>query len=317
MRYFYAFEAGPDGPVVRALPPRRWQTVLSALMQLRRVSIVGVGLLGGSIGLALRERMPGCQVVGYGHRASTLIEAMRSGALDEAHEDLPAAVRDADLVVLCAPVGLLATLLREMSPHLSQGTIVTDVGSTKRGIVRAAEELLPAGVHFVGSHPMAGSEKRGVRFARADLFDRAVCIMTPTDQTDASALGKVEAFWKLLGMRLTRLSPAEHDRLLADVSHLPHVVAAALVGMQEEVAFDLCGKGFLDVTRIAGGDGGLWRDILLDNRDNVLASIKRLNEQLRELEVLLEARQPETLEAWLRTASERRQQMLERRDSGE
>jgi prephenate dehydrogenase len=161
---------------------------------------------------------------------------------------------------------------------------------------------------------MAGSEKRGVQFARADLFEKAVCITTPTPRTDPTALARVETFWQTLGMRTTRLSPDRHDQLLADVSHLPHVLAAALVSMQEDAAFNLCGKGFLDVTRIAGGDAALWRDILLDNRDNVLLSVKRLSEPLRELEVLLETNQSDALEAWLKSAAERRQKALERRE---
>jgi prephenate dehydrogenase len=206
-------------------------------------------------------------------------------------------------------------LLERIASDLAQGAIVTDVGSTKRSIVEAAEAALPRAVHFVGSHPMAGSERRGVQFARADLFERAVCITTPTPRTNESALAKVEAFWQLLGMRTTRLSPDAHDRLLADVSHLPHVVAAALVAMQDDPAFGLCGKGFLDVTRIAGGDAGLWRDILLDNRDNVRRSIRRLGEHMRRLEALLETDQSDALEQWLREAAERRQRMLDQRDT--
>jgi prephenate dehydrogenase len=286
-------------------------------MQPRRVSILGVGLLGGSIGLAVRERIKGCRVVGYGHRPETLRAALQLGALDEAFGEAGPAVRGADLVVACTPVGLIPSLLGTIARELAQGAVVTDVGSTKRSIVEAAERLLPLGVHFVGSHPMAGSEKRGVQFARADLFDRAVCITTPTARTDEGALAKVDAFWQLLGMRTTRLSPDEHDRLLADVSHLPHVVAAALVAIQADAAFGLCGKGFLDVTRVAAGDAGLWRDILLDNRDNVRQSIKRLGEQMKRLDALLETQQPDALEAWLRDASSRRERMLERRESSE
>jgi prephenate dehydrogenase len=286
-------------------------------MQLRRVSILGVGLLGGSIGLAVRERIQGCRVVGYGHRAQTLRDALQVGALDEAYEAPGEAVRGADLVIVCTPVGLIPSLLEQIAGDLAQGAIVTDVGSTKRSIVAAAEKALPRGVHFVGSHPMAGSEKRGVQFARADLFERAVCITTPTERTSESALGKVESFWQVLGMRTTRLSPDEHDRLLADVSHLPHIVAAALVAMQEDAAFNLCGKGFVDVTRIAGGDAGLWRDILLDNRDNVRRSITRLGEEMKRLETLLETGQSDALAKWLRDAAERRQHMLERKQPDE
>jgi prephenate dehydrogenase len=280
-------------------------------MQVRRLSILGVGLLGGSIGLAVRERIKGCRVVGHGHRAETLRDALQIGALDEAYGDAREAVRGAEMVVVCTPVGLIPSLLEQVAGELAEGAVVTDVGSTKRSIVAAADTALPAGVHFVGSHPMAGSEKRGVQFARSDLFQGAVCITTPTDRTSESALGQVEAFWQALGMRTTRLSPEEHDRLLADVSHLPHVIAAALVAMQEDAAFNLCGKGFVDVTRVAGGDAGLWRDILLDNRDNVRRSIKGLAEQIRELDAMLESGKSDALEQWLSKAADRRRRRLE------
>jgi prephenate dehydrogenase len=276
-------------------------------MQPRHLSILGVGLLGGSIGLAVRSRIKECRITGYGHRASTLAAARDLGAIDEGYEQPGPAVRGADWVILCTPVSMLGPLLAQIAPELAEGTIVTDVGSTKRSIVAAAEALLPPGIHFVGSHPMAGSEKRGVEFARADLFDGAVCITTPTPQTNAPALEAVESFWKTLGMRTTRLSPDMHDQLLADVSHLPHVLAAALVAMQDERAFQLCGKGFADMTRIASGDAGLWRDILLDNRDNVRASIRRLQENLEKVSALLEGNESEVVHSWLQAAAMRRQ----------
>ncbi|MDB5171272.1 MAG: Prephenate dehydrogenase [Phycisphaerales bacterium] len=279
-------------------------------MQPHRISILGVGLLGGSIGLALRPRLKGCKVIGYGHKRATLDAAIGLGAIDEGYDDLSQAVRGADLVILCTPVGLFRRLLAEMAPLLAPGTLVTDVGSTKRSIVRAAEELLPGGVHFVGSHPMAGSEKRGVEFARADLYEGALCIVTPTERTDAGALEKVEGFWRMLGMRTCRVSPEEHDRRLSDVSHLPHALAAALVSTQEEASAALAGKGFSDMTRIAGGDPGLWRDILMDNRDNVRASIGALRERLDGLDALLEKGDLEGVRAWLEQAAQRRRKLL-------
>lgn len=283
-------------------------------MQPRRLAILGVGLLGGSIGLAVRSRLSGYTVAGYGHRRPALDAAVKMGAIDEPYGEPVRAVRGADCVILCTPVGRLTSLLNEIVPHLSPGAIVTDVGSTKRVIVHAAENALPPGVHFVGSHPMAGSEKRGVEFAKADLFDKAVCITTPTPRTDPQALSQVESLWQSLGMRTTRLSPEEHDRILADVSHLPHLLAAALVAMQEDAAFALCGKGFLDMTRIAGGDPGLWRDILVDNRENVRQSLAQLRASLKALDQLLETGTGDELEAWLRHATERRERMLRRRN---
>jgi prephenate dehydrogenase len=157
---------------------------------------------------------------------------------------------------------------------------------------------------------MAGSEKRGVEFARADLFQNALCITTPTDRTDPTALAAVEAFWQSLGMRSTRMSPADHDRALAQVSHLPHAVAAALVAMQSPEAMELAGKGFLDTTRIAGGDGGLWRDIFLDNAGNVRGAIADLRRKLEEFERLLEPGRGEELRNWLDDAAGKRGALL-------
>src|SRR3954470_12781676 len=191
-------------------------------MATKGLTILGVGLLGGSLGLAAKSLLSGVSVKGYGHRAATLEEAKRSGAIDRAVSSAGEAVQGAWMVVLCTPVGLFDQLLREIAPALPDGAIVTDVGSTKRSVVAAAERILPARVRFVGSHPMAGSEKRGVRYASADLFKGAACITTPTARTDPAALDEVENFWRILGMNVTRLSPEEHDRRLADVSHLPH-----------------------------------------------------------------------------------------------
>jgi prephenate dehydrogenase len=275
-------------------------------MQPGRLSILGVGLLGGSIGLAAKAAVNGCTVIGYGHRRPSLDAALEMGAIDEMYDRPAEAVRDADLVILCTPVGVLPQMLEAIGPALKPGAVVTDVGSTKASVVSAAKNLLPETAHFIGSHPMAGSEKRGVEFARPDLTQGALCIVTPDESSDRTALEKVESFWRLIGMRTTRLSPAEHDRRLADVSHLPHAVAAALVAMQDPASFELSGKGFADATRIAAGDGGLWRDILLDNRENVLASIERLNLQLRMLEGLLRAGNGEGVRAWLDEAAARR-----------
>ncbi len=182
-------------------------------MQPKCISILGTGLLGGSIGLAVRSRLKDCKVIGYAHRRATLDEAIRLGALDEGYVELAPAVREADLVILCTPVGLFRSMLAEVAPSLAPGALVTDVGSTKRSIVAAADELLPEPERFVGSHPMAGSEKRGVQFARADLYDGALCILTPTAQTSKSALETISNFWTSLGMRTCRISPEEHDRL--------------------------------------------------------------------------------------------------------
>ena len=278
------------------------------------MTILGVGLLGGSIGLALRSAAPGCRIIGYGHRRQSLDKAREIGAIDAVELDPAAAVAGSDLVVLCTPVGTFEQILGQIAPALTPGALVTDVGSTKRSVVRSAESiLLHEAVEFVGSHPIAGSEKRGVDFSRADLFSNQLCIVTPTAKTSRPALQRIEQFWEMLGMRIARLSPRDHDRLLADVSHLPHLLAAALVAMQEDAALDLCGKGFLDTTRIAGGDGGLWRDILLDNADNLKTGLRRLRSQLSAVEKMLNAKSGDPLRKWLDDAAQRRQKLLEQK----
>jgi prephenate dehydrogenase len=275
-----------------------------------RIAILGVGLLGGSLGLAIKARGLAKHVVGYGHRATTLQTAQRIGAIDSASDDAPTAVAGCDLVVLCTPVGLFESLLKQIAPTLSTETLITDVGSTKRSIVASAERLLPDPEKFVGSHPMAGSEKRGVEFARADLFTNALCITTPTANTNPDALFNIEAFWRELGMRTTRLSPDEHDRLLALVSHLPHAVAAALVAVQNDQSLNLAGKGFLDSTRIAGGDPGLWRDIFLDNRDYLNAAIDLLKVRLTDLQRMLQTGQSQPIADSLEQSVRSREQLV-------
>ena len=255
-------------------------------MQPTRLSILGVGLLGGSIGLAVKAAGMPCRVVGYGHRAETLRRALEVGAIDESASSSKAAVRDADLIILCTPVGLFESLLAEIAPEIAGHAIVTDVGSTKRSVVTLGERLLAKSAQFIGSHPMAGSEKRGVEFARADLFHGARCIVTPTPRSDPSAVESIEQFWRRLGMSTTRMSPDEHDRLICDVSHLPHALAAALVAMQ--------------------GDGALWRDIFHDDADNLAASVARFRDKLDELLALLEPSKRDELARWLDRAAARR-----------
>jgi prephenate dehydrogenase len=272
-------------------------------MQPKRLSVLGIGLLGGSLGLAVKRAATSCFVAGYARNPETLRTALDRGAIDQGYGDPVAAVRGADLVVLCTPVGVLCNLLDEIAPALERTAIVTDVGSTKRSIVSHARR---GGYRFVGSHPMAGSEKQGVQWARADLYEGALCITTPDEGTEPEALEAVESFWRLLQMRTRRLTPEDHDRLIGDVSHLPHALAAALVHAQESDALTLAGKGFLDATRIAGGDAGLWRDILMDNRDHLLDSMRKVRGEMDRLASLLERSDADGLRAWLDEAAKRR-----------
>jgi prephenate dehydrogenase len=276
-------------------------------MTFSRMSILGVGLLGGSIGLAVKSGSKQCHIIGYGHRPESLELAKTKGAIDEIASTPAEAAQGADLVILCTPVGTFGSILQEIAGSLKPGAIVTDVGSTKRTVCDLAGKLLPAGVHFVGSHPMAGSERRGMEAARANLFKQALCITTPTPRTDRQALSAVESFWNQLGMRTTRLSPEDHDRILAEVSHLPHALAAALMSTQDNAAVHVAGKGLLDTTRIAAGDAGLWRDVFLDNADNMRLALTKLRAQLDRFELLLKDPKGEGLKDWLDRAAQRRQ----------
>ena len=238
-----------------------------------------MGLLGGSLGLALKQRRLADFVAGFVRRAASVAECEKAGAVDQASRNLTSAVAEADIVVLCTPIGQMVSLVKQVLPALKKGAILTDVGSVKSKVVQDLEKTTAkAGIHFVGSHPMAGAEKMGVRAARPDLFSGAVCVVTPTQKTNRAALQTVEALWKSVGSRVVRLTPEVHDELVSRSSHLPHVVAAELAnlvlsrGRPKEQGM-LCANGFRDTTRIALGSPEMWRDIALANRGNLVRSL--------------------------------------------
>jgi prephenate dehydrogenase len=283
-----------------------------------QVTLVGVGLLGGSLGLALRQRRVADRVVGYVRREASVDECIRVGAVDEAMLELEGAVRDADLVVLCTPIGQMASLAARLGRVLRTGAMVTDVGSVKRGVVEAVEPLVAAGGgRFVGSHPMAGAETMGVRAARADLYDGAVCVVTPTPRSDPAARGQVEALWKAVGARTLILSPEQHDDFVSHSSHLVQLVAAQLVHhvltpTRPPEQARLCGTGFRDATRIASGSPEMWRDIAVANRDNVGRALDELIEDLRQTRVLVASGDAEALSGFFARAKQLRDGWLRR-----
>ena len=265
----------------------------------RQLAVIGVGLIGGSVGLAARRA--GWHVVGCDPAGGPA--ALAAGAVDELTGD-PATAR-ADLVVIAVPVGRAADVLAGVVGGVAgTGAVVTDVGSTKRSIVAAADRL--GATRFVGSHPMAGGERGGVGHARADLLDGAVCLVTPGGRTDPAAVEAVEAFWRSLGMRTRRLPADDHDRLLADVSHVPHVAAAAVARQADPAAVPLAAGGWRDVTRVAGGNPDLWRDVLLDNRDHLRTALGRLRDDVDGLIRLLDAGDGPAVRAWLAAAAGKR-----------
>jgi len=270
------------------------------------VTIVGVGLIGGSIGLALRERRLARRVVGVGRRAASLREAKRLGAIDHGTTSLRRGVANTQLVILCTPVDQIIVQAVAAAKFCPRGTILTDSGSTKANIVARLESDLPAGVPFVGSHPLAGSEKSGVAVAHAKLFDDRVCVITKTAQTSDDAIRVVEQFWQALGSRVIRMSPESHDQAIAYTSHLPHLVAAALsIGLPEKYN-DVVASGFRDTTRIAASDPDLWSAIFLENAEPLLDALARFDREVRRFRRALERRDRQLLRRmWLQSKTAR------------
>jgi prephenate dehydrogenase len=258
-------------------------------MKIKTLAIVGVGLIGGSIGLAIKQRRLAERVVGVGRHEASLQRAQAAGAIDESCLDLIEAVRRAEFAVFCTPVDRIAEQMLKAGPECAPGTLLTDAGSTKAAIVRAVDGRLPKGISFVGSHPLAGSEKRGPENAAANLFENKLTIVTPTSQTEATALDRTTAFWRALGARVRLMDPDEHDRALALTSHLPHLAAAALAGILKPELHDLTAGGFRDTTRVAAGDPSIWTGIFLQNKEAVLAALDHFDERLHRFREALKA----------------------------
>lgn len=270
---------------------------------IRRLAVVGLGLLGGSAAMAARTRGLAREIVAIGRRAERMAPAVTAGVVDHATVDLAAGVRGADLILLATPVATLETLLTEAWRVADADAVLTDVGSTKSAIVATAERLAGSrALAFVGGHPIAGSEQSGYESARPDLFAGATVILTPTDRTDPPAVKRVSEFWEAIGSRVVTLDPEEHDRVVALVSHLPHLVAFALVEAAARVdpaALGLAGQGFTDTTRIAASDPQVWQEIFLSNRAALSESLTAFRLALEELERHIADRDVTGLEATL------------------
>jgi prephenate dehydrogenase len=278
----------------------------------KKISIIGVGLLGGSIGLTVKRRRLASEVAGYVRRAKSIAQCEKFGAVDYATTDLLAAVSGADLVILCTPLAQMRSLVQQMPPALKRGAIVTDVGSVKASVVRELESIIQkSGAHFIGSHPMAGAEKTGISAARQDLFESAVCVVTPSKKSNLAALRKVGQFWRALGGTTLRLTPELHDTLVGRSSHLPHVAAAAMAGLvlnpshpKQQPA--LCANGFRDTTRIASGSPEMWRDIALANRTNLARELGAFVGELQKFQRALRKSDARAIAKFFETAKQRR-----------
>jgi prephenate dehydrogenase len=281
-------------------------------VQFRKITIIGVGLLGGSIGLAARRCKLVGEVAGFVRRKSSLKDCEKAGAVDYATTDILAAVSNSDLIILCTPLAQMLPIAKQFLPALKRGAIVTDVGSVKAGVVRELESLVQkSGAHFVGSHPMAGAEKTGVAAARENLFENAVCVLTPTKKSNATAVRKLEQFWKSLGARVLKMNAAQHDLLVSRSSHLPHVVAATLANLvlnpvSPKTQAALCATGFRDTTRIASGSPEMWRDIALSNRKNLSHSVDGFVAELKNFQGALKNSDAKTVEKYFANAKQRR-----------
>lgn len=275
----------------------------------QRIAIVGVGLIGGSLGLALRKRS-GLEVLGVCRSAESVQRAVKSAVVDRATTDLAEAAGWADLLVFCTPVGEIAEGVAKVLANLRPGAVITDAGSTKANIVATIEAALTKNIggaaNFVGAHPLAGDHRRGPEAARADMFAGRTVVITPTADTSAAALETVERMWQAVGAKTRRMSPTEHDAALARTSHLPHLLAAALAAATPTDLLPLTATGWADTTRVAAGDAALWRDIYLANSAEVLTALDALEAQLAEYRAALVANDGPLLEQLLRTGKERR-----------
>ncbi len=275
----------------------------------QQLTILGPGLLGGSIGLAVKQRKLAKRVVVWARRPEAGDQAVQLGAADATTHDLRRAVAESDVVIFATPIGVMRTLAEQLRGVIRPDCIVTDVGSVKYDVVAQLGALFP---RFIGSHPMAGSEQAGIEAARRDLFEKATCIVTPTEHSDKTALQAVHDFWKALGCVVRTLPPQEHDEIVARVSHLPHAVAAAVVNVvcrDDGKALNFTGPGFRDFSRIASGPPEMWTEICLENREEIGRSLDALIQELGNLRAALANKDAVELKAMLKRAKHYRDEL--------
>jgi len=279
------------------------------------VAIVGVGLIGGSIAAAVKQRRLCGRVIGVGRSAERLRSAEDAGLIDAGETELPAAARQADLLIVCTPVDRIAADVLEAARHCHPGALLTDVGSIKAAICRQLAGRLPEEVTFIGSHPLAGSEKNGFEHADAGLFDNRVCVVTPVAESSAVAgapalhRSRLRGFWASLGMTVVETTPEKHDAILAVTSHVPHVAAAALATLLDDENRPFAATGFRDTTRIAGSDPALWTAILGANRKEVDKGLEELLSVLQQFRDALQQGDSAGLQNLLQAAKTERDRL--------
>jgi len=289
-------------------------------MSFNRLVIAGVGLIGGSLGLAARERGLVREVIGFGRSEANLRVALDRGIVDAYTFDPAEAARGADLLLLAVPVEATGPVAQQFLPFLPAGCIVTDAGSVKEQVVTVMEQLLPATLPFVGAHPIAGTEHAGAAAAFATLFEQRLCVLTPTPQTDSTALARIRALWEGVGMRVEEMDMRTHDQVLARVSHLPHVIAFSVMNAMREAhvtGLDLlayAGSAFADLTRVAASPVEMWRDICSANRGALIMAITEFEAALARLKTAIANEDSEALSLAINRAREERQRLTQLRE---
>jgi prephenate dehydrogenase len=289
-------------------------------MLFNRLVIVGVGLIGGSLGLAARERGLVGEVIGFGRTEANLRVALERGIIDAYTFDPAEAARGTDLLLLAVPVAATGPTAERFIPFLPPGCVITDAGSTKEQVVTTMERLLPSTLPFVGAHPIAGTEHAGAAAAFATLFEQRLCVLTPTAHTDAAALAQVRALWEGVGMRVELMDVVTHDQVLARVSHLPHLIAFSVMNavLAARVAgIDLLtytGSAFADLTRVAASPVEMWRDICLSNGEAVLAALTEFEQALAQLKAYVASGDGAALAAAIDRARAERQRLTRLRE---
>ncbi|RJP60208.1 MAG: prephenate dehydrogenase [Candidatus Auribacter fodinae] len=274
----------------------------------KHVAIIGMGLMGGSLGKALIKYSPSTFVTGIVRREEAVQGVLDAGAAHECTTDIPSGLAQADLVVLSTPVRSICSIGKAIMPFLKKGCILTDMGSTKSIIVEELTEVCPENVYFVGAHPMAGSEKTSIKYADADLFRNALCIVTPSPAVPSDLSCRVSRFWNVVGCKIKTMSAADHDKLVCAISHIPHLVASSLVNFAESIQTDefssleLASTGFGDTTRIAAGSADVWKDICMTNKQNIVSQLDKCATMLSDLSNMLKCDAMDNVVAFLENA---------------
>ncbi len=282
------------------------------------VSIIGIGLIGSSIARGIKKHNIANKVVGYAKTLETREKAMDLGYMDQVFDSANDAIKDADLVILCVPVGANRDIMIEISDNLSEGTILTDVGSVKAEVIKQLKDIIPDKVSFIPAHPIAGTEFSGPESGFAELFDHKWCVLTPYEKSKKQDIKKVKNFWERLGMNVDEMSPEYHDLVLAITSHIPHLIAYNIVGTATNLAeitrkevTKYAAGGFRDFTRIASSDPIMWRDIFLNNQEAVLEMLDKFSDDLSSLREAIKKKDGKELQKYFTKTRDIRKKILQ------